>query len=118
MNFYKTPNGLELLTNWAGDCHDETIYNKNRQRVENAARALLHSGNLIFEHGNTPRRASEFVANMPYTSTSDYAALWANCAYQIKNRATGLYLKAIAINQNGDAVAVWDGGKEAFEVLQ
>lgn len=109
MNFYKTSNGLELLTDWAGDCHDYKTYNKNKQRAREAAGALLHSGNLIFEHGNIPRNSSEFVANMPYTSTSDFAALWATCAYcahQIKNRQTKLYLVGIALT-DAQAVSVW-----------
>ena len=106
MNFYKTANELELLTDWAGGCHDPKIYNKNMQRAREAAGALLHSGNLIFEHGNTPRNSSEFAANMPYTSTSDFAALWANCAYQIKNSETGLYLAGIALT-DAQAVGVW-----------
>lgn len=33
MNFYKTANGLELLTDWGGDCHDEKIDNKNKDAV-------------------------------------------------------------------------------------
>jgi hypothetical protein len=37
MNFYKTSNGLELLTDWAGDCHDNKNYNKNQQRAREAA---------------------------------------------------------------------------------
>lgn len=106
MNYYKTSNGLELLTDWAGDCHDCKTYNKNQQRAREAAGKLLHSGNLIFEYGNTPRNASEFVADMPYTSTSDFAALWANCAYQIKNSETGLYLAGIALT-DAQAVSVW-----------
>ena len=106
MNFCKTANGLELLTDWAGGCHDPKIYNKNQQRAREAAGALLHSGMLNFEHGNTPRNASEFVANMPYTSTSDFAAVWANCTYQIKNKETGFYLVGIALT-NAQAVGVW-----------
>lgn len=106
MNFYKTSNGLELLTDWAGDCHDSKTYKKNQQRAREAAGKLLHYGTLIFEHGNTPRNSSEFVANMPYTSASDFAALWANCAYQIKNSETGLYLAGIALT-NAQAVGVW-----------
>lgn len=106
MNFYKTSNGLELLTDWAGDCNDCKTYNKNKQRAREAAGKLLHSGNLIFEHGNTPRNSSEFAANMPYTSTSDFAALWANCTYQIKNSETGLCLEGIALT-DAQAVGVW-----------
>lgn len=118
MNFYKTANGLELLTDWASGCHDPKTYNKNQQRAREAAGALLHSGNLIFEHGNTPRNSSEFAANMPYTSTSDFAALWATCAYQIKNKETGFYLAGIALT-NAQAVSVWQdyASNYIFEVV-
>lgn len=119
MNFYKTANGLELLTDWAGEHHDKKTYNKNQQRAREAAGALLHSGNLIFEHGNTPRNASEFVANMPYTSASDFAAVWATCAYQIKNRETGFFLVGITLT-NAQAVSVWQDctSNYIFEVIK
>lgn len=118
MNFYKTSNGLELLTDWAGDCHDYKTYNKNKQRAREAAGALLHSGNLIFEHGNIPRNSSEFVTNMPYTSTSDFAALWAYCGYQIKNKETGFSLIGIALT-NAQAVSVWQdySNNYIFEIV-
>lgn len=116
MNFYKTANGLELLTDWGDDCHGEKIYNKNRQSAETAAKKLFDPGVLIFKHGKQPRNAAEFFNNMPYTSSGNYAAVWATANYQISSMATGLYLLGIAINKNGDAVAVW--GKEVFEVIR
>ena len=102
-NTFRTPSGLNLLKDWntgAGyEAHEET--------AKQAAGALLRSGCLEFIHGDKPRTAAEFFDGMPYTSTSDFAAVWACCNWEIKNKYKPATLDGIAIDENGRAVAVW-----------
>ena len=100
--YFNTSNGLQLLRDWGSGCD----YEKNTARARSAAARLFKSGVLVFEHGNKPRTAAEFFEAMPYTSTSDFAAVWV-CNWQI-SREDDCYLDldGIALT-DGNAVAVW-----------
>lgn len=103
-NTFKTPNGLNLLKDW----NNGAGYEANERTARRAAGALFRSGCLEFVHGEKPRTAAEFFDGMPYTSSSDFAAVWAGCNWEIINkynlRAT---LDGFAIDENGRAVTVW-----------
>lgn len=118
--YFNTANDLQLLRDWGSGCE----YEKNTARARSAAARLFKSGVLVFEHGNKPRTAAEFFEAMPYTSTSDFAAVWV-CNWQISRRYdSNLYLDGIALT-DGNAVAVWmkysnDGDEIAteYEILE
>lgn len=104
--YFKTPNGLKLLRDWSGGTWNEGEYMRNEIRARGAAARLFLSGNLIFECGEKPRTSAEFFDAMPYTSTSDFAAVWA-CNWSIRNRKDKhLHFDGIALT-DGTAVAVW-----------
>ena len=117
---FSTANGLQLLRAWGGGCE----YENNEKWARSAAARLFKSGVLVFEHGNKPRTAAEFFEAMPYTSTSDFAAVWV-CNWQISRRYdSNLYLDGIALTDK-NAVAVWtrnnDDGDEIateYEILE
>lgn len=99
---FNTANGLQLLRDWGSGCE----YQQNTKRAGSAAARLFKSGVLVFEHGNKPRTAAEFFEAMPYTSTSDFAAVWV-CNWQISRRDNNaLRLEGIALTDN-NAVTVW-----------
>lgn len=105
--YFKTPNGLELLRDWSGGTWNEGEYMRNEIRARGAAARLLRSGVLVFERGDKPRTAAEFFDGMPYTSTSDFAAVWARGSWQISRRNDrALRLDGIALT-DAHAVAVW-----------
>lgn len=118
--YFNTANGLQLLRDWGSGCE----YEKNTARARSAAARLFKSGVLVFEYGNKPRTAAEFFEAMPYTSTSDFAAVWV-CNWQISRRYdSNLYLDGIALT-DGNAVAVWtrynDDGDEIatdYQILE
>ena len=62
--------------------------------------------NLIIECGTVEKDLS-FTFGFPYTSSSDFAAIW-NTNTQTKLKNTGLYFRGLAIDQDGDTVAVFD----------
>ena len=100
--YFNTANGLQLLREWGSGCE----YEKSEKRARSAAARLFKSGVLVFEHGNKPRTAAEFFEAMPYTSTSDFAAVWV-CNWQISRKDDCfLYLDGIALTDK-NAVAVW-----------
>lgn len=104
---FETPNGLQLLRDWAGAWWNENGYLKNEARARKAARLLFLSGLLVFMHGDKPRTSAEFFDGMPYTSTSDFAAVWAGCNWEICRRDDkSLHLEGIALTDD-DAVGVW-----------
>lgn len=104
--YFTTPDGLQLLRDWSNGCFDEMEYTRNERRAKRAAARLFLSGNLIFECGEKPRTSAEFFDAMPYTSTSDFAAVWA-CNWSIRNRKDKyLHFDGIALT-DGTAVAVW-----------
>ena len=113
--YFNTANGLQLLRDWGRGCD----YEKNTARARSAAARLFKSGVLVFELGDKPRTAAEFFEGMPYTSTSDFAAVWV-CNWQISRRDNNaLCLDGIALT-DGNAVAVWtryndDGDEIATE---
>lgn len=101
---YKTPNGINLLKDWQSGAG----YEANTAKARRAARVLFRSDSLVYIHGEKPRTASEFFGGMPYTSTSDFAAIWAGCNWEIfKREDAALNLDGIAIDDRGRAVAVW-----------
>lgn len=103
-NLFLTPNGLNLLKDWESG----NGYEANTAKARRAAGALFRSGSLVFIHGEKPRTASEFFEGMPYTSSSDFAAVWAGCNWQISRRGcAALNLDGIAIDDTGRAVYVW-----------
>ena len=105
--YFTTPRGLQLLRDWSNGCFDETEYTRNERRAKRAAARLFLSGNLIFEYGEKPRTSAEFFDAMPYTSTSDFAAVWAGCNWQISRRGDrARHLDGIALTDD-NAVAVW-----------
>lgn len=114
--YFRTANGLQLLRDWASGCE----YQKNTERARSAAARLFKSGVLVFEHGDKPRTVAEFFGGMPYTSSSDFAAVWARCNWQISRRNnSALRLDGIAL-ADCNAVAVWtryneDGDEIATE---
>lgn len=118
--YFNTANGLQLLRDWGSGCE----YEKNEKRARSAAARLFKSGVLVFEHGYKPRTAAEFLEAMPYTSTSDFAAVWV-CNWQISRKDDcGLYLDGIALTDN-NAVTVWtryndDGAEIAtdYQILE
>lgn len=118
--YFNTANGLQLLRNWGYGCE----YQKNTVRARRAAARLFKSGVLVFEHGGKPRTAAEFFEAMPYTSTSDFAAVWV-CNWQISRRDNNaLRLDGIALTDS-NAVTVWtrynDDGYEIatdFQILE
>ena len=78
--YFKTPDGRELLCDWGYD----TEYEKNEKRAKEGARRLLAFHRPKFLHGDRPRTVAEFFDCLPYTSTSDFAAVWANCNFEIE----------------------------------
>ena len=118
--YFNTANGLQLLRDWGSGCD----YEKNTARARSAAARLFKSGVLVFEHGDKPRTAAEFFEAMPYTSTSDFAAVWV-CNWQISRRDNNaLHLDGIALTDK-NAVAVWtrynDDGDEIatdYQILE
>lgn len=119
--YFTTPNGLNLLTEWDNDFK----YLVNTKRAKSAAARLFKSGVLVFEYGDKPRTVAEFFDGMPYTSTSDFAAVWACCNWQISRRGnSALRFEGVALTDR-HAVAVWtrydDNGKEVetvYEVIE
>ena len=105
--YYTTPNGLNLLTEWGGENHDPEIYAANMARARAAVYRFRNRGGLIFCGSRMPRTNAEFFHNMPYTSSSDFAAIWADCEYQITKIADrSLHLDGFALT-DVSAVAVW-----------
>lgn len=101
--YFKTNNNLQLLREWATGAD----YIKNEQRAKEAAARLFYSGVLVFEHGEKPRTAAEFIAACPYTSSGDFAAIWARCNWQIMNKKhPRMRLDGIALT-DAEAVAIW-----------
>lgn len=123
--YFTTPNGLNLLTEWDGENHDPEIYAANVARARAAVYRFRNRGGLIFGGSRMPRTNAEFFNNMPYTSSSNFAAIWADCEYQILKIADrSLHLDGFALT-DADAVAVWtrydDNGKEVetvYEVIE
>lgn len=108
MTHYTTSNGLHLLQDWSGRYSPEKEYTKNTRIAKNAARKLFLSGALVFECGEKPRTAAEFFEGMPYTSTGDFAAVWAYCNWQIRKKGQrNLCFDGIAITDEGKAVSIW-----------
>lgn len=119
MKTYNTINGLNLLTDWEGERFNESEFIKNTKTARAAAARLFPA--LKFERGEAPRTAAAFYDEMPYTSTSAFAAVWA-CNWQAVK--TGEPLKrfdGIAITDDGRGVAVWteydENGDECGEVF-
>lgn len=105
--YFETPDGLQLLCDWSGGCYNQNEYTKNEGRAKRAAARLFRSGALVFECGEKPRTAAEFFDGMPYTSTSDFAAVWAGCNWQISRRGDkARHLDGIALTDD-NTVAVW-----------
>lgn len=103
MALYNTQNNIKLLTSWR---YGEE-YEKNEQEAKRGACALFRSGVLDFIHGDKPKTGAEFFDGMPYTSSGDFAAVWARANWGIKNKKTGASLDGIAIDEHGRAVSVW-----------
>lgn len=105
--YFKASEDLQLLRDWSNNRHDPKEYEKNEQRARKAAARLFNSGVLVFERGDKPRTASEFFDCLPYTSTSDFAAVW-DCSYQISRlNDRALHFVGIALS-DCNAVAVWE----------
>lgn len=98
--YFKTPDGRNLLRSWGyGD-----EYEKNEKRAKEGARRLLEFYRPKFLHGDRPHTVADFFDCLPYTSTSDFAAVWANCNFEIQ--INGGILKGIALSSIGEPVAV------------
>lgn len=98
--YFTTPDGRKLLRGWG---YDEE-FEKNEKRAKEGARRLLEFYRPKFLHGDRPRTVADFFNCLPYTSTSDFAAVWANCNFEIQ--IDGGIVKGIAVSSVGEPVAV------------
>lgn len=112
--FYKTQNGINLLTTWGNG--DE--YEKNARTAYRAARILNNELEIL--HGKRERDA-EYTFGLPYTSSSAFAAVW-NTNTEARKHGTGtkngdgLFFQGIAIDDKGRAVAYYLELKDGEEV--
>lgn len=107
-NYFKTCNGIELLTEWSDrrtSPKAPTEYQKNRRKAKKAAAALFD--HLIIEAGEKPRNGAEFADGMPYTSSSGFGCIWL-VDNQARKLGTNLYLRGVAISADGFPVIFWE----------
>lgn len=110
--YFYAGGGLLLLTDWS---HGST-YEQNEARAKAAARRVYRQ--LIIEAGSPPRSAADFADGMPYTSSSDFAAIWLVNNQARKRGAGRVYLEGVALNDMGAPVAVYTEYNEAGEEVK
>lgn len=85
---------MELLKEW-------TNYEQQSKKANWAARKVART--LEYLHGS----AADICADcMPYTSSSEFAAIW-NANAEARKPNTNLYFDGVAIGTNGAPVSVW-----------
>lgn len=85
---------MELLKEW-------TNYEQQTKTAGRAARKIART--LEFLHGS----AADICADcMPYTSSSEFAAIW-NANAEARKPNSRIYFDGIAIDTNGAPVSIW-----------
>lgn len=100
--------GVRLLRDWGGRNYDPVTYDENERKAKRAAAALFRRGGLTFKNGERPRTSGEFISALPYTSTSDFAALWVRPSWDARRAgAEAERLDGFAIDETGRVISVW-----------
>ena len=109
---YFTKNGIQLLKDWNN-------YTSQLSIATRAAASLLPSLEII--HGDGNRRNVGDLFGLPYTSLSNFAAVW-NTNTQARLIGSRLYFNGIALTPNNTPVAIFteisEQGEELGEVYR
>lgn len=91
---------MNKLKDWY---YDNKGYARERDVV--GTLAGWYKANLVITHGSG--RTVEDIFGLPYTSTSDYAAVWNVQAEALYKRNLSWYFEGCAITDDGHIVAVF-----------
>lgn len=94
---YKTANGLELLTDWEN-------YETQKKTAIKGVKALLPCLEIIT--GGDKHQNIEYLFGLPYTSSSDFAALW-NTNAVARFCGCPLFFKGVALSVDNLPVAIF-----------
>lgn len=93
---------MKLLKDW----YSETAngYETERDAI-GTLKAWVDKGNLRLDHGSG--HTVEEIYGLPYTSTSDFAAIWNTNASAHYKGSPNLHFDGVAITETGYVVAVF-----------
>ena len=121
MKTYTTNNGIKLLTDWAGGNYSETVYEQNRIKAFQGVGKLFDRVRITW--GEKPKTRGAMAMRMPYTSSDEFAAIWAGVDFgAVDKENSNKHLTGVTISEQGEAVAFWklcDGnGNEIGDIFE